>query len=61
MAVIKKIFFSHKSQVNRGKFQKMAKTFDYKQWSGVGWGGVDGGGWNEGKWEWSGEKKSGVR
>ena len=28
LAVIKKIFFSHKSQVHRGKFHKMDKTFD---------------------------------
>lgn len=28
LAVIKTIFFSHKSQVHRGKFHKMAKTFD---------------------------------
>ena len=28
LAVIKTIFFSHKSQVLSGKFHKMAKTFD---------------------------------
>ena len=36
LAVIKTIFFSHKSQVHRGKCHKMAKTLTKR--SGVGWG-----------------------
>ena len=36
LAVIKKIFFRHKSQVHRGKLYKMAK--DSTRRSGVEWG-----------------------
>lgn len=55
MAVIKKIFFAHESQVHRGKLFKMAKNFDLLE--GVEWGGVDGAGWNEVKWDGVEESK----
>lgn len=51
MAVIKKTFFSHKSQVDGQKIGL----------EGVECGGVDGGEWNEEEWGWSGEKQSGVQ